>query len=319
MGTTFVERLALDREGSWGNRLWKRLKVWRRIPVGPVALRFKFERLVPIVRRDRHADSRHAGRAQAVGADHTGQQSALSTMPVHSRLQTVLLVGVGPGFGHALARRLAQEGFQVIVVSRNALHLAPLVAGIRGSGGKAFAYGADATDERAVGKLFAEVEHLHGLPDLVVYSVQAFMPGQAVDVDLPAFETCLKHNCVGSFLVARAAARAMLPRGSGTIVLVGSTSALIGRADHLNVAVGRFAQRGLSQVMARELWPKGIHVAHLVIDADIDETEGEHDPGLQSDPHHIAQVVLDLHRQPRSAWSSELDVRPANERFWEHC
>ena len=111
----------------------------------------------------------------------------------------------------------------------------------------------------------------------------------------------------------------MLARGSGTILLIGSTSSLTGRAGHLNLAVGRFGQRALAQVMARELWPHGLHVAHLVIDADIAEDGHEAGGDPQADPAHIARIILDLHRQPATAWSSEVDVRPFNERFWEHC
>ncbi|HEX6361451.1 MAG TPA: short-chain dehydrogenase, partial [Albitalea sp.] len=115
--------------------------------------------------------------------------------------------------------------------------------------------------------------------------------------------------------------RRMVPAGRGSIVLIGSTSSLIGREGHLNLAVGKFGLRALAQVLSRELWNRGIHVAHVVIDADILE------PGSQvadvasraADPEHIAELVYSVHRQRRSAWTSELDVRPWNERFWEHC
>jgi len=93
----------------------------------------------------------------------------------------------------------------------------------------------------------------------------------------------------------------MLPLKRGTIVLTGSTSALVGRAGHLNLAVGKFGQRALAQVLARELWPKGIHVVHLVIDADIHEGEERDDGGPQADPNHISDIVVFLHRQPSSA------------------
>jgi NAD(P)-dependent dehydrogenase (short-subunit alcohol dehydrogenase family) len=102
-------------------------------------------------------------------------------------------------------------------------------------------------------------------------------------------------------------------------VFVGSTSSLIGRAGHLNLAVGKFGQRALAQVMARELWPRGIHVVHAVVDADIAEEPLQAATTPQSDPSHIAAAILALHRQPKTAWTSELDLRPWNERFWEHC
>lgn len=207
----------------------------------------------------------------------------------------------------------------VILASRDAERLDVLAEEIAREGGAAFAYGCDATHEASLAKLMRVVVTNHGVPDLVVYSLQYFAPGYAVDVELSAFEEAWKHNCLGAFLVAREAARAMLPKERGTIVLVGSTSSLIGRAGHLNLAVGKFGQRAISQVLARELWPKGIHVAHVVIDADIYEGELRDDGGPQSQPIDIADIVLGVHKQPRSAWTSEIDVRPSGERFWEHC
>jgi NAD(P)-dependent dehydrogenase (short-subunit alcohol dehydrogenase family) len=158
-----------------------------------------------------------------------------------------------------------------------------------------------------------------GIPNLVIYAVQGFGPGRALDVEVPLFEDCWRQNCLGAFIVAREAARAMLPHSRGTIVLVGSTSGLVGRADHLNLAVGKFGLRALSQVMARELWPKGIHVVHLLIDADIKEHESVDAGEPQAYPEDISELVYSLHRQPRSSWTSEIDARPWNERFWEHC
>jgi NAD(P)-dependent dehydrogenase (short-subunit alcohol dehydrogenase family) len=158
-----------------------------------------------------------------------------------------------------------------------------------------------------------------GVPNLAIYSVQGFSPGRALDVDVPAFEECWRQNCLGGFIVARESAREMSRLGRGTIALIGSTSGLIGRADHLNLAVGKFGLRALAQVMSRELWTVGIHVVHVVIDADIKEDEA-FDPAIpQSDPKHIAELLYALHRQPKSAWTSEIDVRPWNESFWEHC
>jgi NAD(P)-dependent dehydrogenase (short-subunit alcohol dehydrogenase family) len=110
-----------------------------------------------------------------------------------------------------------------------------------------------------------------------------------------------------------------LPRGSGTIVLVGSTSGLSGRENHLNLAVGKFGLRALSQVMARELWDKGIHVVHCVIDADIKENDLQPPSNPQANPEDLADFIFQLHNQPRTTWTSEADIRPFNEKFWEHC
>lgn len=298
--------------------LWRRLKVWRRLPLGPVALLYRFDRSTRITRGARlrrpAAETRASEALPPPRSD--PRPDRIAGTPV--RPPVALIVGVGPGFGHALARRLAAEGFDLLLVCRDAQHLTPLLTELHGQGVSVEAYGADATDESSVNALFEHLAVNLGRPALVVYAVQYFSPGSASTIEVPAFEAAWRHNCLGAFLVARHAARSMAPRGEGTIVLVGSTSSLIGRADHLNLAVGKFGQRALAQVMARELWPAGIHVAHVVIDADISEDAGA--PGaIQADPDHIAQSILQIHRQPRTAWTSEIDLRPFNERFWEHC
>jgi NAD(P)-dependent dehydrogenase (short-subunit alcohol dehydrogenase family) len=231
-----------------------------------------------------------------------------------------LIVGVGPGFGYALAETLSAAGFRLALAARNAARLDPLVDALgAASGRRHHAYGCDATSESSVRRLFGCVIADIGVPELVVYAVQGFDPGAALSIEVCAFENSWRQNCLGAFITAREAGRAMVPEGKGTIIFVGSTSGMIGRAGHLNLAVGKFGVRALAQVMSRELWPKGIHVAHCVIDADIRESPDDH-PGVpQSDPKDIAESILALHRQPRSAWTSEADLRPFDERFWEHC
>ncbi len=296
---------------------WLSLKTWRKLPLGPLSLLFKFERTVRVTRNSRRRQLT-GRRAQDIdelaplGAPHS---NAFTPIPRGH----AVIVGVGPGFGEALALALAADGYEAILVSRNAGRLHPLVEDIRARGGRAVAYGCDATMESSVQALFKRILENHGVPELVVYSLQSFGPGKVLDIELPAFEDGLKHNCVGPFLVAREAGRAMLPAHRGSIILVGSTSAMIGREGHLNLAAGKFGQRALSQVLARELWPEGIHVAHVVIDADITEADTPDDGEAHSDPADIAQSILHLHKQPKSAWSSELNLRPWNEKFWEHC
>lgn len=311
--------------------IWRNLKRMRTIKFGPVALAFKFERAVRVT-PDSRQRLRHALRRQPhlpaplplptlPKVPHPGTVLALrpEPAPATSAREIALIVGVGPGLGHALARRLASEGMSVVMASRNATRLGHLATEIEATGGVACAYGCDATDEKSVADLFAHVQARHGVPNLVVYSLQCFGPGQALDVEVPAFEQGWRHNCLGAFLVAREAARAMVPVQRGTIILTGSTSSLLGRAGHLNLAVGKFGQRAIAQVMARELWPQGIHVAHVVIDADIQEDQPDPNERTQSDPNHIADIMFNLHRQARTAWTSEIDARPWNENFWEHC
>lgn len=203
----------------------------------------------------------------AVGVN-TGQPAVGS----ERRVETALVVGVGPGLGYALARTLAAAGMQVALASRNAERLDTLVDQVRAASGLAVrAYGCDAINERSVQSLMSQVSADQGVPDLVIYAMQSFGPGRAIDIEVPAFEKGWRQNCLGGFIVAREAARCMLPHKRGMVVLVGSTSGLLGRADHLNLAVGKFGLRAISQVMARELWPEGIHGVHCVIDADDQE------------------------------------------------
>jgi NAD(P)-dependent dehydrogenase (short-subunit alcohol dehydrogenase family) len=296
--------------------IWSNMKMWRKLSFGPMSITYKFERTVrvsnnnsrrKIVQR-RESDSISEIRCYAAKNDNEPNHRGVA-----------VIVGVGPGFGYAMALQLADDGFEVIVVSRNAAGLDGLIKQIVAKGGLASRYGCDATVERSVVALFGLIQTNHGVPKLVIYSIQNFGPGNVVDIELDAFEDGWKHNCLGSFLVARTAARVMLPQSAGTIILIGSTSAMVGRSGHLNLAVGKFGQRALAQVLARELWPLGIHVAHIVIDADIADDETPVDEEVHSNPSDIAKVVLDVHNQPRSAWTSEIDVRPWNEKFWEHC
>ena len=143
------------------------------------------------------------------------------------------------------------------------------------------------------------------IPHLVVYAVQGFAPGRAIDTETSVFEECWRQNCLGAFIVAREAARNMLPLKRGTLVLVGSTSGTIGRAAHLNLAVGKFGLRALAQVMARELWPEGIHVVHVIIDGDIREENSIHVHDHQvrlagfEQRHRLLPAAGHLHREPK--------------------
>ena len=300
------------RPAMWMDSVWRELKLWRKVPLGPVSLRFRLERAIRLTWvPERRFKVRSAASHVLVHDLAAGTQAR--------RRQVAVIVGVGPGFGYALARHLASEDFDVVLTSRDARRHAGLVEELAGTGARAVCYGADATDERSIAELFDRIESMHGAPDLVVYAVQRFGPGEVVDVEVEAFEAAWRHNCLGAFVVGRRAARTMRARGRGTIVFVGSTSSLVGRAGHLNLSVGKFGLRAIAQVMARELWPSGVHVAHAVVDADIAEDGDDPAEPRRSNPDHIAMSILGIHRQPRTAWTSELDLRPYDERFWEHC
>jgi NAD(P)-dependent dehydrogenase (short-subunit alcohol dehydrogenase family) len=311
------------------NTFWRKAKIYRKIPIGPISLVYGFRRTTKVSNNARRRLRRFLG--SSISFRNNGNGRAHSDGPTlqspyrDAQLQylepeTALIVGVGPGFGVAVARKLAASGMNLALASRNAERLDPLVADLsKTTQGTVRAYGCDATDERSVEELMSLVARDMGVPHLVIYSVQGFdLTRSVVDIDVPAFEECWRQNCLGGFLVAREAARRMLTVHRGTIILVGSTSGILARAGHLNLAVGKFGLRAIAHVMARELCPSQIHVVHLIIDADIKEEPVEADEP-QALPEDISELVYVLHKQPRSSWTSELDVRPWNEKFWEHC
>lgn len=227
--------------------------------------------------------------------------------------ETALVVGVGPGLGAALARRFAESGLTVAVAARDAERLTALADEISGR-----AYGCDATKEDEVEALFKQVTEDIGAPTLVVYNAGAYLPKAVLETEIAEFERCWRIGCLGGFLVGRAAARTMLAqeltqgpaKGGGTILFTGATASLRGSAGFVNLAVGKFGLRAVAQSMARELGPRGIHVAHIVIDGQI----GSGANGTLN-PEAIAETYWQLHRQPPSAWTHEIDLRPATEKF----
>lgn len=157
-----------------------------------------------------------------------------------------------------------------------------------------------------------------GVPDLVVYNVEHFIPGTILDIETPAFEECWRAMALGGFIVGREVARLMLPRGSGTIIYTGATGAMRGRAEYINMAVGKFGVRALAQSMARDLGPRGIHVAHVILDGGILSTrsgDAARDRLSSMFPEHIAETYYQLHLQHRSTWTQEIDLRPWVEKF----
>jgi NAD(P)-dependent dehydrogenase (short-subunit alcohol dehydrogenase family) len=184
----------------------------------------------------------------------------------------------------------------------------------------AITYACDATDQGSVGRLFEQAGQDLGAPELVVFNAGAFEPGSVVDVAPADFERCWRIGCFAGFLVGQAAARRMLPAGRGTILFTGATAALRGGANFANLAVPKFGLRALAQTMARELGPKGIHVGHVVVDGQIRSERYAHlaagrGPDALLEPDAIAEMYHQLHLQPRSAWTLELDLRPWVEKF----
>ncbi|HET7197237.1 MAG TPA: SDR family NAD(P)-dependent oxidoreductase [Burkholderiales bacterium] len=216
-----------------------------------------------------------------------------------------LIVGAGSGLSASLARLAAAEGLRVGLAARNPGKLAELA---RETGAETF--GCDATHPSDVEQLFAHVERKLGTPALVVYNPSYRVRGPLVDLDREEVKKTLLVTAYGGFLVAQAAAKRMLPRGSGAIFFTGASASVKGYAESAPFAMGKFALRGLAQSMARELAPKGIHVAHFVIDGRIGR-----ESDAQLHPDEIARNYLNVYRQGRSAWTWEVELRPWTEKF----
>ncbi len=221
-----------------------------------------------------------------------------------------LIVGAGPGISASIARLLSSEGIIVALAARDAVKLAPLAREISGH-----AFAADATDPAAVASLFDQVDRAIGPPGLVVYNAGARIRGPLAELDPGQVRHALDVTAFGAFLVVQQAARRMLREERGTILLTGATAGLKGFPLSASFAMGKFALRGLAQSAARELGPRGIHVAHINIDGAVRSADRPDDADSTLDPDAIARTYLDLLRQHRSAWTHEIDLRPWSERF----
>jgi NAD(P)-dependent dehydrogenase (short-subunit alcohol dehydrogenase family) len=227
--------------------------------------------------------------------------------------EIALIVGAGAGLSASVARLFSRQGMRVVVAARNTEKLAALSAQ---TGAQTFA--CDAVDPDQVARLFDEVENRIGAPDVVVYNASGRLRGPLVKLVPAEVEQSLGVSAFGGFLVAQQAVRRMLPKGAGAILFTGASASVKGYAQSAPFAMGKFALRGLAQSMAREFAPQGIHVAHFVIDGAIrnpGRTEAPDKPDSTLDPDAIAETYLHVLRQPRSAWTWEIELRPWVERF----
>ncbi len=228
--------------------------------------------------------------------------------------ETALIVGAGSGLSASLARLFARQGMRLALAARHTDKLGALTAetGAR-------AYRCDASRRDEVDALFASLDAELGPPDLVVYNAARRARGAIAELDPEEVLQTLMVSCYGGFLVAQAAARVMLARGHGTILLTGASASVKGYARSAPFAMGKFGLRGLAQSLARELAPQNIHVGHIVIDGAIGRPgstgAGDRAPDALLDPDAIAATYLQLHRQHRSAWSWEIELRPWVEPF----
>ncbi|CAN5855107.1 SDR family oxidoreductase [soil metagenome] len=230
------------------------------------------------------------------------------------------VVGVGPGLGAAVARRFAREGYSVGLMARNEDGLSEIQRKIEDRGGKAAAFAVDAADAESVVQAFRRVREVLGHPEVLVYNAGAFQMGGIMEVTPEQFDLCLKVNCAGAFYAAQQILPAMVDGGGGTVIFTGATASLRGSAKFAALATGKFGLRALAQSMAREFGPQGIHVAHVIVDGQINTPRvREMSPGRDDStllyPAAIAETYWQLHSQDRTAWTLELDLRPAGESF----
>ncbi|MBV8850818.1 MAG: SDR family NAD(P)-dependent oxidoreductase [Methylobacteriaceae bacterium] len=245
-----------------------------------------------------------------------------------SRNATAAIIGAGDYIGAAIAKKFASEGFAVFAGRRNGDKLAPLVRDVESAGGKIFARSLDARKEDEIVSFIHDADK-HAPLEVCIFNVGANVNFALTETTERVFRKVWEMACYAGFLTAREAAKAMLPRGRGNIFLTGATASLRGGIGFAAFASAKFGLRAVAQAAARELGPKNIHVAHLIIDAGVDTqfvrdrikaNEGEAalvnlDPGRLMDPDAVADAYWQLYAQPRSAWSSEMEIRPFGEKW----
>ncbi len=226
-------------------------------------------------------------------------------------MEKAIIVGAGYGLSASLARLLSKSGFDLILASRNVEKNYNLAKETN-----AKLEECDVTSIQQVENLFKKADDILGTPDLVIFNPSARLRGTVEKLDMRAAKKAIEVSTIGALSVAKEAATRMLPRGSGSIFFTGASASVKGFANSSVFAVGKFGLRGLAQSLARELHPKNIHIGHFVVDGQISpplDTNNELDSKLISD--EIANTYLNMHRQHRSVWSWEIELRPWVERF----
>lgn len=238
--------------------------------------------------------------------------------------KVVLVIGAGDATGGAIAKRFAREGYIACVTRRSADKLQALVDEIRAEGGQAFGFGSDARKEEEVNALVEQIERDIGPIEAFVFNIGANVPCSILDETPRKYFKIWEMACFAGFLTSQAVAKRMVTRERGTLLFTGATAGLRGAAGFAAFAGAKHAICALAQSMARELGPRNIHVAHVVVDGAIDtafirdtfpDLYARKDQDGILDPEHIADNYWFLHSQPRDAWTFELDLRPWMERW----
>jgi NAD(P)-dependent dehydrogenase (short-subunit alcohol dehydrogenase family) len=230
------------------------------------------------------------------------------------------VLGVGPGLGAAVAGRFAREGFDVALMARTDESVAPAREEIAATEVRTLSVPADATNPDSVAAAFEQVRVELGDPEVLVYNAGAFQMGGILELSPAQFDDCFRANCAGAFDAAQQVLPAMVEAGRGTVLLTGATASMRGSARFSALAVGKFGLRALAQSMAREFGPQGVHVAHVIIDGQINtprmrEMSPDREDHTMLSPDAIAETYWQLHSQDPTAWTLELDLRPAVESF----
>jgi NAD(P)-dependent dehydrogenase (short-subunit alcohol dehydrogenase family) len=236
--------------------------------------------------------------------------------------KAIIVVGAGDALGGAIAKRFARQGYAAVIVRRHAEQLEPLAAAIREAGGEAHPFGVDARKEEEMVALFDRVEAEIAPVEVAVFNIGANVRFPIVETTARVYFKVWEMAAFAGFLTGREAARLMTPRGRGSILFTGATASIRGREGFSAFSGAKHALRALAQSMSRELAPKGVHVAHTIIDGAIDtQWIAENFPQRYAlkdqdgilNPDHIAEAYWMLHGQPRDAWTHELDLRPWTE------
>ena len=296
------------------------MKVWRTIPLGPFSIHFRLARRVRVSsnrrRRLIQTDKGWVGTARTEQVSGKGE----SALQVERDVGVAIVIGVGPGLGYALARRLSGAGMRVALASRNAGKLDSLAAELNQCDGYVHAYDCDATNEKSVQELMRLVVRDLGVPDLVVYSLQEFPVRQVIETEVAAFEEAWRGNCLGAFIVSRESARLMV-------------SARQRHHRFMRSHFGRNRQSGIRRPGSGKIrlpcpvsgdgpgvMVKGRACRPSRYRCGITEDPAPRPNALRTMyPNDLSDLIYLLHQQPRSAWTPELDARPWDEAFWEHC
>src|SRR5262245_1165320 len=235
-------------------------------------------------------------------------------------METAVVAGVGPGLGASLARALAKEGYALALLSRHAESAQPVADEIKAQGGQVMVISVDVTSAEGVRQAVLRTRAEFGPITVLAYNASGFGRGRFLELDPAVIRQSFEVGVMGAVHLAREVIPDMLRAGYGCISLTGATAALRGRAGFAPLAIAKSSLRILGQSLAREFHPKGIHVAHVIVDGQIDTPRlRAREPGRQQEtvipPDAIAAAIVQVFKQPKGAWTQELDIRPYGENF----